>query len=821
LLQREYQRILDEIVVASAAEVAEQAELAALRGLAQFGLGNQAAASAEFDRALSMVPSQPDAMIGKARLALLRKDVAGARALLLESASVHPEASAVWELLGELDFASGAFEAAEQSFVKAIISGRKKWMPRYKRALTRLEMGDIDGATADIEAVAAQLPNFPGLLFARGSAKLRSGDVDEGMRLLEAYRKVEPDSLHALYLTALGEVQRGNLDAAIELLTRYLKAVPGSAQAARALGETFLVRGEPRQAEAAVRAALGRNPNSADLHDLLARSLSRQGRAAEALASARAASEAEPGSAAYRIAVAEHLQALGKRTEALEELQAALDTDPEEPRAPLLRIKILIDQGSFQEALALAEALAAARSRDPLTLNALGLARLAAQDGAGARAAFEDAIAADPTFSDAPLNLARLALAEGKPRAARELLESALARNPSHAEAILGLAELDAAEGDLEAQQRRLKAALESYPDENRFLLALAKSYVAEERPELANTLLRSARESSRRHPEVLLLLAQVQMSSGEHARAIETLDALILEAPNSATASYLSAVAHARRGSPTEMEEALTRAVELDADSPLLESALAAGFAEMESATDRLALIERLLGVSLGNPRLIAVKTDLFVALGDFEDALRLMTDLFQRFPSDAGVLRKLVSVQLSAKAYAQAETVLGEWLEKNPADAAATMLLSQVLVESGEEDRAAALIRGLLDDHPSAASNPTILNNLAWLLRDAEPDHALTLAERAHRADPDSAAVKDTLGLLLVRSGSVERGLALLAVAHDRLPDNRTVTLHFAEGLIRSGRDSEARSLLLGLTNEDFSGREAAQALLEGLGG
>lgn len=110
------------------------------------GSATRPAARAEYGRALSLVSNQLDAQLGLARLALLEGDIEQARQVLLSTTAQDPSAAQAWELLAEVDFAQARYAAAEESLVKAIVAGRNKWMPRFKRSLARLELGKLDAA---------------------------------------------------------------------------------------------------------------------------------------------------------------------------------------------------------------------------------------------------------------------------------------------------------------------------------------------------------------------------------------------------------------------------------------------------------------------------------------------------------------------------------------------------------------------------------------------------------------------------------------------------------------------------------------------------
>ncbi len=103
-------------------------------------------------------------------------------------------------------------------------------------------------------------------------------------------------------------------------------------------------------------------------------------------------------------------------------------------RAMLLRIDLLLDTERADDALSLAEALDRDHPLVAAVKNRLGLARAAVGDRAGAREAFERAVALDPRHDPAMVNLARLAREGGDLAGARTMLERSLAVAPDSPE---------------------------------------------------------------------------------------------------------------------------------------------------------------------------------------------------------------------------------------------------------------------------------------------------------------------------------------------------------------------------------------------------
>jgi len=111
--------------------------------------------------------------------------------------------------------------------------------------------------------------------------------------------------------------------------------------------------------------------------------------------------------------------------------------------------------------------------------------------------------------------------------------------------------------------------------------------------------------------------------------------------------------------------------------------------------------------------------------------------------------------------------------------------------------------------------------LNNLAYLYHKENDRRALPTAEQALKLAPDHPAVQDTAGWIMVESGQVSRGLALLRKAVAKAPDSPTVRYHYAIGLIETGDKDQARKELETVVRSDqkFPELNEAKTLLAGL--
>ena len=215
-----------------------------------------------------------------------------------------------------------------------------------------------------------------------------------------------------------------------------------------------------RDEESRIRRIAQVRPQDADaqlgLADLLS-TLGREGEAREWIARAEAA---DPRGAAPLVARASLEFRGGRAAESLAAAEQALARAPDDLAAGMIRVRALVQLARAEEALVAARELEARHAGAPAALGALGVARLANGDAAGAIPPLSEASA--HLLDDAGLawDLGRAAIAVQDVALAREAFERAVVAAPAFYEAWLGVADTRARTGDRAgAEQALVRAA--------------------------------------------------------------------------------------------------------------------------------------------------------------------------------------------------------------------------------------------------------------------------------------------------------------------------------------------------------------------------
>jgi tetratricopeptide (TPR) repeat protein len=233
----------------------------------------------------------------------------------------------------------------------------------------------------------------------------------------------------------------------------------------------------------------------------------------------------------------------------------------------------------------------------------------------------------------------------------------------------------------------------------------------------------------------------------------------------------------------------------------------------EKEKVSEQLAVLNEL---SPDNPDVLRLKASLARAQGDQETASALLGDVFETSPTTASMLSVARQKWVMGE-QAEALELQEQWAEEHPDDLAATLALADAYSQQDQVEPAMAQYQRVLEKDKQ---NTAALNGLAWQLRNKQPAKALEYAERAAELAPDSMLVMDTLAVVQLKNGQVERARRSIERVYQKRPNEPTVRYHRAMIDAAAGDKSaaiEALQTLLGEGSEFAEKAEAQQLLAE----
>ncbi len=362
---------------AAALEGAARADSDSLgRGRAALRARNFDQAEKAFSEAYRQNPSSVEAMLGMAAVSHAQGKAKLARDWMSSAVAMAPGQPSVLQAQARLLVEQGLPAAAEESYRAAIANRPDDAQLKLDLAALYAESLKKPGqAVSLLREVVRLRPEMVEAQLQLGMALSMDGRTEEAGRVLDDALRREPNNPRVLHARALAHLKQGQAEKALELLDRALAQRKDYAAAVVARGDALQALGRGEQALEAYRRAIAMAPGSSLPHALMAQTLAHLKRPAEA-------------EKAYR---------------------EALRIDPDNTRiANNLAVLLANQKTSLDESLSLAKRAADKEPGRSTFFDTLGLVLQARGDTAGARQAFERALALEPGNAEFRQHLSRV-----------------------------------------------------------------------------------------------------------------------------------------------------------------------------------------------------------------------------------------------------------------------------------------------------------------------------------------------------------------------------------------------------------------------------
>lgn len=672
----------------------------------------------------------------------------------------------------------GKFAAAHLQLAKCYIE-RNLWPLAFRELSITIQ---IEPRNLDAELELANL------LF---EAKQFQSSRERAAIILQQY----PDDVSAQLILSTADGELGRLDEAIEEARQAVQTAPGKPETHLTLGLLEEKAGRLPAAEKDLQKAVANDPKFLAGRLGLGRFYQAQERWKESELQYQAAIEAEPRRLLPRTSLAALYGAWGKRDLAertLQETKAVLQDDPaayillgdfylangslekaseefwslhqqhpDDTTVTKRYIQILLEMSKWDLAAQLSEEVLKRNSQDSEALLDKGRALLMEERAVDAVAPLEAAAKIDPDNPAGHFQLGVAYFRTGNTARAGAEWQEAIKLQPSMVAGHENLAKLAAHTGDMKLLESSTTEWIKYAPSSP---LAYLLHGVARMRGGDAS----GAEKDFRRSMEL----------APENAGAYTRLGDLRLTQKRFVDAQKL-------------YEQALTlNAPEMDALQGLVTVFLAQG--QPERAVNRVQVQMTKVSDSADLEYLLAESLIADHKAGEAERALKRSIGL-----DKTGIRASLLLAQLQSGAgdLDSAVSTLEETIRKDPRDVRAYVDLGAYEERRGNWQRAEDLYKKALQIQPK---QPSAANNLSFLLLEHGGDmgYALSLAQTARGAMPDSPNAADTLGWAYVKSGVYATAIPLFQEAIKKMPTNPTYHYHLGLAYQKSQKTELARA-------------------------
>lgn len=822
LALREFNQLLS--MIDSGEMKLQEPDRATYRGLALLGLNQGEKAIEAFNQALSSDARSARARIGMAE-ALAGQGNSAAALQELETVLVDDPKNAMAALLkGSLLAKRGDYKPAAQAlaFARQNAAGQLS-LSQYALTLSalteaRLAVGDQEGAAAAHSELSQRAPDLPLTQLLAARLAMVQQDYTTAVAKAQAVVTAKPDMVPARLLLGAALLAQGNFNQAEAHLSEVVKLAPENMEARKLLARANLQMQRPDQAMQALSSVQQSETADPQLDALLGWANLQRGEHDTAIALLERSVAAQPDNHKLKLDLAFALMSAGQHAKAVELLRSVADTPRDNRRDGLLVTALAASKGP-DAARTEVERIVAAAPQDVQALTLGGSFHARHGDLVRAKELLSRAVAKEPGNASLLLNLARVEMAANDEKAAAATVDKALAADPSNMSARLLRAEIAARAGDLATASKWLEEIRSSDAAAAEPRLALARVYRQQKKTKEADDVIRELRARAQDEPPLASSIGRFYLDAGRFEEALGWFRIAAQKDPANSTHALNVARAQFALGNDLAARETLEAAVKAHPGAAVQATAALAMLDVRQNRPEAaVARIAELRKQHPQDPAVAVLQGDLAMSSKSYKEAADAYSEALQRAPSAASAIRVHRARQLGGLPGATAP--LESWLQQQPGDVAARMVLAEAYATSGQRDRA-------IEQYERVAGfkkpNPMALNNLAWLYHEKGDARAAETAKRAYAAAPKTAAIADTYGWILVKSGDVKQGLPILQQAVAASKSQPDIRYHYAVALVQAGQRDAARRELIELTRADVKFANSADALklLSELGG
>ncbi len=685
---------------------------------------------------------------------------------------------------------------------------------------------------------------------ASGDKSFKAGKYSEAVIYYRNAVQVNPKLAQAHYGLARAYLKSASFQDALKEFQSTVDLDPGNSEAQLQLATLLLTGRKYDEAKAAAGKVLTADPNNARAHAILGDRLTLTGDLAGAIREYRMAIKLDPRRIESYSALAAVYRSRGEISEAEGVFLSAVESNPQSVKAREDLSTFYLSQRKFSRAEAELGDASTLSAGDPLPRLMLAKGYMAEGNLAEAEKVFVQLKTIAPDDPGAYRALAMFYRYTRQPAKALTELQSLRASKPKDSWVKASLAEtlLDlnrAQEASVPVQE-----LLAADANDARALVLKGRILISERKYPEAETNLDSAAKHAGQNATAWYYLGVAQQSLGLADRAKSSFAQARKLSPGTPGPEVALAELDAG-GGDYEAAERLAKA------NPNIPGAEVLG-ARAELARGNVRKAEQMVEAELGRDPVSLPALDILESAyardGRSEEAVRRISALVSQHPQNAGLQFLLARGYFDLKDFPKAASSARQALALDPQIPDAHALLAAIDSARGSTQQAVTEFETEIERHPGNTANylalaalykaegkwqaarstlekakavdsdsPYVNNNLAYLYLEhgGDPNVALSLAQEAKRALPDSPGAADTLGWAFYKVGAYDSAIAQLSLATQKLPDNPEYRYHLGMAYLGAGRfESAAQAMQRALkSNSSFADAGGAEATLDSI--
>ena len=640
----------------------------------------------------------------------------------------------------------GQFNAAYGELSRTVELQPTNYKARLDLGSLSLAGGKPDLAQAQADAILAAQPDNPDLHALLSAISAKKGLKDQAMT--EIQRAVALDPNRPAFHEDLALLQAGDPTKISNVEAELKKAValdPKAVNSKLLLAAFYIKSNRWPEAEQAVRDAMATDPKSLSARENLAQIFLRQNNPAKAEEVLRQAANDLADNPQGVEVLADYFVASAQLDKAKTEFASLSAKYPKNLPLQESYVRVLLQVKDYQTAKKIIAELMKKNSKDPQVAILNGIVLLNDGNAGDAVNALQDAAKNAPKDAFTQFWLGKAALAKGDVPLAEKSFRMAADLNPSHLEAQEELARLASLHGDIDSLSNVANKTIAVAPRFGGGYLWRAMVEIRRNSFDAADADLKTAITLAPQSPLAYLQLGKLRFAQKKFPEGVVFLQQTLDRDANSIEAMRLLVGYDIFQKQPAK-------------------------------ALDRL---NGQIAKSPKNSGFYDLLAQLQVQNKNLDQAATIAQKAMQLNPSDGEAVMLYAQIQIERGQTASAISVWEQWSSTHPSDANALAILGTLEESRGNMQKAEAYYKKALDYQ---SEQPIATNNLAYLmLQNGENvDVALTYAQAARRAMPNSPNSADTLAWAYYHKGAFSFARDLLEDATKTTPNNATMQYH-----------------------------------------
>ncbi len=814
LRDKEYAKV-DEILDTPFADKADEEQRQVYQASAYLGLGQREKARQIYTK-IAAESANARAYMGLARLALLDKDMDSASQWTEKALAIDADNEAALQLKAKMYLADKQNDQALELYDRLINQNANNPTYYYERAVIYLALKQYDAAEQDIQRVLQEMNNQPLATYLLAQIRLQQKKYPEAQSLSQYVLSVLPRHYPSMLVLGVASLEQGFFNQAEKNIIQYLSINPNNIEVQHLLATIYLRQGNSGQAVLILEGIdAEQRAQNAEILTTLGSAYILQGEHEKGIELLNQAKALAPDSKLVQQRLMAGQFKSGDIDTAITNLENTLKSGKGNQQTNNLLILAYIQKKDIIKAEKLLRTLIEESPQDPQLYNFLAIVERLNGHNDRAKSVYQKILQLDKNFIPAYFGLAQLALEQNNFVSAKKYLTQVLNIEAKNTKAYLALAGIADKQNNLQDAEKYLLTGLEITSANQKARIAMAsllgRWYAENQQPQKQLLLAQQMIKSYPDDKDAMSFLARAEIADKKENEAEQTLRSIIKSnAKDSKHRLMLANLLSTQPGRETEV----------------------------------IKLIDEVIAISPADPQPLGIKVSYLIKIQRYQQAMDVADDMIERFPNQAIGLRLRGDVYLQQKDY---EDALNYYQQAYNIQADTTLLLmiAEILLIQGQDDNAIQLLteklqtdsnniqlhfklgniyqqKNQLDQAVShyqsilkiKADHVLALNNLAWVYAMQGNPEAISLAKKAYMQAPDSSAIIDTYGYILLKQGSIEEGIKMLQKAVKLDPGSNDIQYHLAEGYYLNNETRQAKQILEGIlgSNTGFSEKQKA---------